>query len=123
MKTLDKQSILGAADLKKETVEVPEWGGAVIVSQITAADRDRFEASIYVGEGATRKINTANMRARLCAICLVDEKGERLFTDEEAVQLGKKNADVLDRLFDTAQKLNGMNRTEADKAKKDSAPT
>ncbi len=123
MKMLDKQAILSAADLKTEKVEVPEWGGAVTVSQITAADRDRFEASIYVGEGTARKTNTANMRARLCAICLVDEKGERLFSDEEANALGKKNADVMDRLFDIAQRLNGMNKAEADKAKKDSAPT
>lgn len=123
MKTLNKQQILSAVDLKKETVEVPEWGGTVIVSQITAADRDRFEASIYVGEGATRRQNTANLRARLCSLCLVDEKGERLFTDEEAAELGKKNAAVLDKLFDIAQSLNGMNKTETETAKKDSAPT
>lgn len=123
MTALNKQQILSSKDLKNELVAVPEWGGDVIVRQITAADRDQFESSIYVGEGAARKLSSANLRARLCALCLVDENNERLFTDAEAIELGKKNAEVLDRLFDIAQRLNGMNKKEAETAKKDSAPT
>lgn len=123
MAALNKQQIIGSKDLKTERVPVPEWGGDVIVRQITAADRDRFEGSIYVGEGAARRTNSENLRARLCSLCLVDENNERLFTDAEAAELGKKNADVLDRLFDIAQRLNGMNKKEAEAAKKDSAQT
>lgn len=123
MKALSKEQILGSKDLKQERVPVPEWGGEVIVSQITAADRDRFETSVYVGEGAARKSNTENLRARLCSLCLVDEEGNRLFTDADAEALGKKNAEVMDKLFDIAQTINGMNRKDVDLAKKDSAPT
>lgn len=123
MTALNKQQILSSKDLKTERVAVPEWGGDVIVRQITAADRDRFESSIHVGEGAARKTNSENLRARLCALCLVDENNERLFTDAEAAELGRKNAEVLDRLFDIAQRLNGMSKKEVDAAKKDSAQT
>ncbi len=120
---LSKKQILESKDLETKLVPVPEWGGAVLVSQITAADRDRFESSIYVGEGATRRTNSENLRARLCALCLVDENGKRLFTDEEAIELGKKNAGVMDRLFDISQEINGMSKKEIDVVKKDSAPT
>jgi len=54
------------------------------------------------------KVNLRNMTARLCAICIVDEKGKRVFSDFDAESLGRKSAKALDRIFDVAQRLNGL---------------
>jgi hypothetical protein len=39
---------------------------------------------------------------------LCDEKGERLFSDAEMLELAKKSASSLQRIFDTAQRLSGI---------------
>ena len=105
---LTKDQILQADDLEKETVDVPEWGGVVIVRAMTGLDRDQFEQSIYDSNVKSKKTNLDNIRARLCALTLVDESGALLFTLEDAKALGKKSAKALDRVFSVAQRLNGL---------------
>jgi len=101
---LDKKTILDSKDLPTEVVDVPEWGGSVTIRTLSGTERDRFEQSLLKG----RKVDMDNMRAKLCALCMVDEKGKRLFNDLEAQQLGLKSAKALDKVFTVAQKLNGM---------------
>lgn len=108
-KLLTKDDILQAQDLPTERVEVPEWGGAVIVRGLTGAERDKFEASIVIRKGDKTDFNPENMRAKLVALCVVDEQGNRLFTDDEAKLLGRKSAAALDRVFQVAQRLSGLN--------------
>jgi hypothetical protein len=105
---LTKDSILAAVDLKRETVPVPEWGGDVVVQELCGTDRDAFETSLFKGEGEARVFVTENMRARLVVRCLVDGEGKRLFSDADAAALGAKNAAVIDRLYDVAQRLSGL---------------
>jgi hypothetical protein len=114
---LTKADILAASDLERELVEVPEWDGAVYVQAMTGLERDGFEASIIEvrqnGKGVTTTKNIfENMRAKMCARCLVDAEGVRLFTDAEVDALGAKSAAALDRVFAVAQRLNGMGRAD-----------
>lgn len=112
---LTKEDILKVEDLDYEEVEVPEWGGTVRIRCLTAAERDSFEASIYEirGTGDPRLIRE-NFRANLVARTLVDEKGNRLFSDKEIALLGKKNAKALNRLFGIAQRLNALTKEDED---------
>jgi hypothetical protein len=104
---MTKDSILAAADMTTETVECPEWGGPVHVRTLSGTERDAFEASMLdaKGKGAS---NLANIRARLLVRALCDDSGNRLFADADADALGRKSAKVLDRLFDVAQRINGL---------------
>ncbi|WP_140725457.1 MULTISPECIES: hypothetical protein [Gammaproteobacteria] len=104
MPLLTKGEILAINDRKTEDVPVPEWSGVVRVATMSASDRDRWEQETYGGD----KPKTEDFRARFVALCMIDEKGERLFTDKEVVQLGAKSAAALDRVFRTAQKLNAL---------------
>jgi len=101
---LSKEAILQADDLPRKTVKVQEWGGDVIVRSMTGVERDAWEMETYAGG----KVNMDNARARLVALTAIDEKGERLFTSEEADLLGKKSAKALAKVFAAAQKLNGL---------------
>lgn len=105
MGILGKNLILSAVDLKSEDVPVPEWGGDVRVRSLTGAERDAFDTSLLGKDG---KRNLGNIRARLLALTIVDENGDRVFSDDDADQLGAKSAGVLERLFEVAQRLNGM---------------
>lgn len=112
-KILTKEDILNAQDSHVEPLEVPEWGGHVLVKALSGAERDSFEASISGSKtGKQRKVNLENLRARLVALCLVDDKGKRLFTTADVHALGQKSAIALERVFEKATELAGMGNTD-----------
>jgi len=115
MSILTREAILSAQDLKTETVKVPEWGGEVIISTMTAAARDAWEMSL-VGDGKGN-YNTGNASARLVSYCAVNEKGERLFSDKDAEALGKRSAKAMNRVVRVAQKLNALTDADFEAAK------
>lgn len=98
---LNKSAILAAGDYKLDKVAVPEWGGDVFIKTISGLDRDRFE------DGYSEQ-KMKNFRSRFLVLTLCDEKGERLFTDAEVEELGKKSSLVINRLFDKAWALNAF---------------
>lgn len=106
MDCLTKEQILAAKDTRTEIVSVPEWGGHVCVRVMSGAERDAWEASIVGATGNQR--NLANIRARLVALTACDGEGHRLFSDADVVELGKKSAKALDRVFSAAQKINAL---------------
>ncbi len=105
---LGKLAILAALDIKTEDVPVPEWGGIVRVKTLTGTERDAFESGLV---GTDNKRNLENLRARLLSLAIVDENGSRVFSESDAALLGSKSAAALDRLFDVAQRLNGIGAT------------
>jgi len=123
MKALTRDEILGADDLKTESVEVPEWGGTVVVRELTGSERDTWEASVVKTNGTKVTIDSHNMRAKLAALCIVDDAGERLFTDKEAAKLGAKSAAALDRVTDVARRLSRIGEDEIESLGKVSSPT
>lgn len=111
---LTKEAILTANDLVTEDVEVPEWGGTVRVRAISGAERDAFEQAIVTRKGKNVTTNLANIRAKMVALCVVDEHGQRLFGDKDVLLLGTKSAAALDRVFTVAQQLAGLTDKDVD---------
>ena len=108
MTLLTKDQILGADDRDSIEVDVPEWGGSVRIAAMTACERDAFEASMIDTKGKGDAKRLQNFRARFVASCIVDEDGNRLFSNKDIVDLGKKSSAPISRLFDECRKLNGM---------------
>ena len=111
MALLNKAQILEADDILTEEVDVPEWGGAVMVKGIIAKDRDQWEVTIAEQKEKKRPID---VRASLCAKSIVDEDGSRLFTDKEISILGQKSAVALERVFTVAMKLSGLSDNDVE---------
>jgi len=109
--TLSKDDILKQTNLPAEQVTVPEWGGEVRIRVMSGTERDAFEASVSGNNGRT---NLTNIRARLVAMTVVDDVGERLFTDAEAVDLGRTSSIALCRVFEAAQHLNGLTQQDVE---------
>lgn len=107
-KVLTKDEILAADDIQRQWVDVPEWGGGVYVYVMSGVERDSFEESNWEMRGKSNVLNLQNLRARLCAVCIRDEKGKRLFASKEIKALGKKSGVALSRVFKVAQEINGM---------------
>ena len=117
---LSKEQILAAEDLSTETIHVPEWGGDVVIKELTGAQKDAFEQTTFTRNGKNYEVNLTDMRARLCAISIVGEDGSRMFCDREIKALGGKSAKALDRVFSACQRLNGMTNDEIDEMSKNS---
>jgi hypothetical protein len=102
---LDADAIMAADDLTPVLVAVPEWGGAVYIKPQNGIEKDAFEHLVvaWKGEG-----NLPNMREIYLAQSLCDERGALLFTEDDVAKLGKKNGDVIDRLFTKCKVINGF---------------
>ena len=101
---LSKEDILKADDLKREIINVPEWGGEVQIRTMTGEERDSFDSEMIRDEKKTFK----NIRAKFLALIICDDNGKRVFSDEDISALGKKSAAALDRIFSAGQKLNKL---------------
>jgi len=110
-----REQIFEVVDLPLEKVEVPEWNTTIYVRGMTAAERDHWEMGIYGSKGETR---FENIRSRLVVLTACDEKGQRIFQDGDADELGKKNAKVVIRLFDIAQRLSAVAQKDVDELTK-----
>jgi len=108
MRILSREDIAQADDIVIEAVDVPEWGGTVLVKGMTGAERDRFEIAMIADPGKSTKVNLADMRAKLCSLTIVDENGKLLFTPADIKMLTKKSAVALQRVFTVARELSGI---------------
>ena len=118
-KALDRAAILSAQDLTLTPVEVPEWGGVVMVRPMTGKDRDEFESVMMLNEKQGLGV-AYGLRARIVALVACDENGARLFELADVEALGAKNFFALDRIVDVAQKLNGIGGAEVEEIKENS---
>ena len=123
---LTRDTILQREDIKTVEVECPEWGGTVLVRGMSGVERDKFEASLVVEDDSSAqkkggrrrraevKTTMDNIRAKICVWCMVDEQGNRLFTEADVAELGKKSAAPLDRVYDRASKLSGITEDDVE---------
>ncbi len=123
-----RDRLLSGADarLKREDVTAlvaEEWGEALgdeklFIREMAGSERDDYEATNvrvkYLADGkVSHEANLANLRARLVAKSLVDSKGDRVFSDGDAGEVGAKlSADVLNRLFEVAQRVSRLKKPE-----------
>lgn len=120
MAILTRDQIIACQDIKTEEVQVPEWGGSVLVRGLTGEERDAYEATLMQLRGTDAKLNLANARAKLVARSVVDDAGNLLFSDRDVAQLAKKGAAALQHIFDVAQRLSGLTKSDLDDLTKNS---
>src|SRR6266705_6281888 len=106
---LTRDAILAAAALKTEEADVPEWGGVVLVRELRGRERDEWEASLAVQRGRQMVPDVANMRAKLVARTVVGDDLEPVFSQRDVAALGELSAAALDRVFEVASRLSGLN--------------
>ena len=107
---LTLQQIVDADDMDFEVIEVPEWGGKVKLGSMTAGDRDAYEVAIYRSrEKGGEEAALENVRSRLVAAALIEPKVSK----GQVVKLAKKNARIVNQLFDAARRLNGISAEDA----------
>lgn len=105
--TLTREQILGTvASLKRTTVDIPEWGGEILIREFTGAERDQMESLLL----RAQKLNDfKDVRAQAAATAIINEQGEQIFTKKDIVILSQLSAKALETVFKAATELSGMN--------------
>jgi hypothetical protein len=114
MNRISRQEIIDAQDIKTMDVEVPEWGGTVTVKAMSVGDRDAFTVWVSDREG---RVSAQDFMAKMVAMCLIDEKGNRMFSDDELPLISAKSIPAIERIFKVVQDLSGMRKADLEEAK------
>lgn len=123
------EQILAADDLARECVHdpaggkvLPGWGAVpgplyattLVADQLDEVYAEQAERLEKGGKGVARR----GFRARFVAAGLVDQQGQRVFTPEQAMALGKKNGAAVGQVYDVLCRLNGLTKEDAERAEK-----
>lgn len=115
---LSKDDILSADDLARETVDVPEWGGSVLVGEMNGIDRMAFEEAMMndpvlypdgAEEDAAPKMTARGLlrwRVLMVIYSAINDDGSRIFDIGNIDALEKKSREALYRLAEAADRLN-----------------
>ena len=115
-----RDAIFGGMTLPRE--EVSAFGGRVIVQGLTVNQRDDFEAGCLITErNGKQRVNVLGMRAKLVALCCINQDGSRLFEDADALKIGALPAKDVERVFEAAQRLSGISDRDLEELEKNSA--
>ena len=110
-----RERILAANDLRREAVDVPEWGAQIWISMLGLTDRLEYERW-----SAKQSQDSDELIVRLLVLTATDEDGRRVFTEADAKELAAKNPDVLLRLGQIAARVNRLGAAEVATAKGES---
>lgn len=114
-KKLTRDDVLRAKDVHTEVVDVPEWGGSLTVRGMTGRERDKYEQSmLQPDKKGVYKPNMTDARARIVAICAVDDDGKAIFSPEDVLILSTKSAAALDRVSSVCSVLSGISDKDLD---------
>ena len=122
MKIGNRASLM-AIPRKTVSVLFPEYDTEYRLREMSGTDRDKFElAAFKYDDEGKRTVDALYLRARMVALCLVDEANVRLYADDEIHMLSDEiPASVIAELFVAAQKLNGLDGAAVETAAKNSA--
>ena len=110
MSILSAADIAAVQDLKRETLPAPEWGGELLLQELTGRQREQLLAWLRNLPDDDPSAVTHGYRERVLAMSLISEDGTPLFPDlEEGVAvLGAKSNPMLVRAADAALTLSSL---------------
>lgn len=112
-----RDKILQAEDLPSLEIKVPEWGCSVWARAMTGLERSEYEDRMRALN--KEKAPDYQVLALYLFYVLVDESGERIFTDTEDIKaLSAKNSAALLRVFQQASRHNGMTAADVEDLEK-----
>lgn len=112
---LDKKKLFSKG-LKRRIVELPELGEgeSVCVQELYGDARDEYDKSLWEQRRNSVRLKLDHATARLVALSCVDEEtGERIFGDDEILDLSRKvGASILKKIAEVAKELSGITDDE-----------
>ena len=101
---LSKEQMLSATTLRTEDVEA--FGGTVRLLEMTGNIRDEYE--MYMINSRKDGNKPKMLRATLLVFLIVDDKGNRIFDENDIQSLGERPINDIQRLYNKAVVLNAL---------------
>lgn len=95
------EKALGANDLIRKKVEIPEWDMTIWVKSMTVGEREAFGDDFVKGKDK-------HMREWLVVYTAQTEDGKPIFKGSQVKALREKSAKAVERIVDVADELNGI---------------
>jgi len=111
----------------RPAVAVKEWGLDLWIVPMSGTERDSYDLDLHRAKQAGEDLD--NWRSRFLVRCLYADEPTgpngalqrvRIFANEQAADLGAKNAETIGRLYDIASKVNGTQPGAVEDAAKNS---
>lgn len=115
---LKREEILAAQEPPADVLDLSEWGGKVGIRRLTAQEVVDLRNLTSEGEDAEKEGYPS--LCRLVALFLCDDKGTRLFADDEAHLLMSRGADLLRRIVQQGLEKNQLTKESRDDLRKNS---
>ncbi len=110
-KILTADEILAAPDLEERIVEVPEWGGAVRIRELTKAAQQQMRRKATGPDG---QVDADRLELLMLAACIVEPQ----FSEEQVERLKEKSASAVDRVLQAVLDLAGLSPEAVKQAQK-----
>ncbi len=109
MKTANREMLGAFANRRFMFVDIPEFDLKLRCQSLTEREKSNYETAILSknGRGITRD-RLADANRRLFALCVVDDKGERLFQDNEIETIATLDALIVSRVASACEVHVGM---------------
>lgn len=105
---LGRDAILGAVDLKREEVEVPEWGGKVLIQELTAGQAEGFGYDMLNADGEMDARKTRGQMFRAIRMGVIDAEGNPVFNRNDQKALEDKSMSACQLVANKILSLSGM---------------
>jgi len=114
---LSRDDILNAQDFRTDEVDVPEWGGTVLVRELSALEMLKVRFRVYEGEDAEGRLRTNRAKyaeniPAMISWCVVDERGVSILSIDDVNRLSAKSVRPADRIIAKIMKLSRLAEAE-----------
>lgn len=107
-----RDKILAARELPRQEVATPEWAPfgvpSVHVRGFTVAEAEQYGELSNGGGPDGTPLTNSSIVAMLCASLIVDEAGERVFTDADVDELKSMPVSVVNRIVQAGLRQSGL---------------
>lgn len=112
MAILTKTQILSVVDSELRKIEVPEWGGEVMIRAMSLKEKDVLDRLFD-----KPNLTDSDFMSHVMVVGVCDEAGQPIFTEDDIPGLLARNLFVVRRIVSDWRKLNGLLKDTEDDAK------
>ena len=115
---IDRTTVRALPKLKTELVDVPEWGGRIMIRPMTVLEQEQFWD--ILDDAKKGIVAPAGKRGSVVLNVAMTEDGKQFFAAEDAEWIGSQaDPNVIDRIYNAIQRLSGATpKEQADIEKK-----
>lgn len=112
-KIANRNVLLKLCDRRYIDLELPEVGLVVRIQSLSEKEKSEYETRLIAksGRGVVRD-RLQDATRRLIALCLVDDKNDRVFSNADIDKIGELDSFVSSRIYEACQEHCGFNKND-----------